>query len=79
MKIQLTTFENGQHLETREITGREYNNITSAETLRFFRRRGGSETVQRSYTSRGYKVTKLTSINPGRTTKVERFFKFDEL
>ena len=52
-----------------------YNNITSSETLKFFRRLGGSETAQKSYTSGGYITTRLLSKSPDRKTQVERLFK----
>jgi len=63
--------------ETREITEQEYNNITSNDTVKFFRRLGGSETLVRSYTCAGYKVVKLTSTSPDKETKVIRTFKFE--
>ena len=70
-----------QDKQTREeITTREYRNITSADTLKFFRRLGGTESAQRSYTCAGYVagyvVTKLTSTSPDRQNKTVREFKF---
>jgi len=54
--------------------------ITSADTLKFFRRLGGTESAQRSYTCAGYVagyvVTKLTSTSPDRQNKTVREFKF---
>ena len=48
--------------------------ITSDDTLRWFRRLGGSEYAERSYTPVGYIVTRLVSANPDRTVrKVRRF------
>lgn len=62
---------------TKQITKEQYNNICSDDTLKFFRRLGGSETAERSYTCRGYLITKLTSKNPNSQTKVIRTFKFE--
>jgi hypothetical protein len=60
--------------ETEELTESHYNNII--DSVKFFRRLGGTETKQMSYTSRGYNCTKLTSISPDRQTKIVRTFKF---
>ena len=62
--------------KTETITKQNYENITSKETQRWFRRLGGSETAQRSYTCRGYLITKLTSISPDRQIKSIYSFKF---
>mgnify|MGYP003630727874 FL=1 len=58
------------------ITRAQYNNLTKDDTLKWFRRLGGSETAERSYTCRGYNVTKLTSTSPDRGIKIIRKFKF---
>lgn len=58
------------------ITRTQYNNIINDDTLKWFRRLGGSETAERSYTCRGYNVTKLTSTSPDREIKIIRKFKF---
>ena len=42
---------------------------------RFFKALGGIERSSRSYTPRGYRVTKQTSISPDRNTKI--IFEFD--
>lgn len=49
--------------------------ITDADTLRFFRRLGGSEYAERSHTPRGYIVTRLVSTNPDRTIRIVRRFR----
>lgn len=49
--------------------------ITCSDTLRWFRRLGGSETAERSYTPVGYIVTRLTSTNPDRTVRIVRKFR----
>ena len=78
--IQLTetTIENGvKTIETKTIDKTQYNNITNTETLKWFRRLGGSETATKSYTSRGYNVVKLISKSPDKSIKVIREFNFD--
>jgi hypothetical protein len=60
----------------REIDERQYNNIVNRDTQRFFRRLGGSETAESSYTCFGYKVTKLISKSSDRDMKVVREFQF---
>lgn len=62
--------------EEKAITEEQYNNITNDDTLRWFRRLGGSETAQRCYTSKGYVVFKLISTSPCKTEKVIREFNF---
>ena len=85
MKIELThtsfTLKPGTKTvfvpeETRveEISEEQYRNIV--DSAPFFRRLGGSETLSRGYTPRGYRVVEITSKNPDRTTKVVRKFKF---
>ena len=61
-------------VETETITEEQYNRIVCDDTLRWFRRLGGSETAIRCYTSRGYNVVQLTSCNPDRTVKKVRVF-----
>ena len=53
--------------------------ITDADTLRFFRRLGGSEYAERSYTPRGYIVTRLVSTNPDRTVRIVRKFRITDV
>lgn len=62
--------------ETKMIDERMYNNITSNDTIKFFRRLGGTETVQKSYTCEGYICTKLISTSPNKENKTVREFKF---
>ena len=61
------------------INEKQYNNITSDDTLKWFRSLGGTETAQRCYTSAGYKVYKLTSISPDRQQKNIREFEYNYL
>jgi len=58
---------------TEEITREQYNNITNDDTLKFFRRLGGSETAE----TIGEQITKLTSKSPDNEIKVIRTFKFE--
>ena len=65
-----------KEVETEEITEKAYNRITGEETLKWFRRLGGTETALRAYTCRGYNIIRLTSTSPDRQTKIIRTFKF---
>lgn len=63
--------------EVNEVIPREYyENLTKPATLKWFRSLGGTETAERSYTCRGYNITRLTSTSPDRQIKVIREFKF---
>lgn len=55
-----------------------HNNITNADTLRFFRRLGGTEYAERGYTPVGYIVTRLVSTSPDGETRIVRTFKITE-
>ena len=59
------------------INEEHYNNCTCDDTLRFFRRLGGSETLTRSYTKCGYLVTKLVSTSPDKQKRTIREFSFE--
>jgi hypothetical protein len=73
-----TRIEGGQKtIERKTIDLIQYNNITNVDTLKWFRRLGGSETAKKNYTSKGYMITKLTSTSPDRTIKVVREFNFN--
>ncbi len=60
--------------QNEEITDRQYKLLTSEDTMKCFRRMGGSETATRCYTSRGYQVIELASANPERSIKHVRTF-----
>lgn len=62
--------------KTEPITEKQYNNITNDDTLRWFRRLGGSETAQRGYTAWGYNIVRLISSSPDRSIKTIREFTF---
>ena len=90
MKITMTTktfdrTESGKcwkskpnELEVKELNEEQYNNMTSDDTCKFFRRLGGSETVTRSYTYYGYIPVEVISCNPDRSIRKVRSFKFDK-
>ena len=63
--------------ETKEISRKFYDNMTSEDTVKFFRRLGGSETVNRAYFSIGYLPQEISSIDPTRTIKKVRTFDID--
>ena len=63
--------------ETKVIDKVTYNNITDTDTIKFFRRLGGIETVERGYTARGYKIIKISSTSPNREKKTIRQFEFE--
>lgn len=56
-----------------------HRNITADDTLAFFRRLGGSEYAERSYTPVGHIVTRLVSSNPDRTLRVVRKFRITDV
>ena len=59
---------------TKTITEEVYNNITSKETIKFFRRLGGTEKVTR----KGGRVTKLVSTSPSGELRKIRTFVFSD-
>ena len=63
--------------ETETITEKQHHLITCNDTVKWFRRLGGKETVQKNYTNRGYKVVKLISTSPCKETKIVREFSFE--
>lgn len=63
-------------IKTSVIDDRQYSLITCNDTVKWFRRLGGSESLKYTYTCAGYKVYKLTSKSPDKQTKVIREFKF---
>jgi hypothetical protein len=47
-----------------------------ADSVKFFRRLGGTETLVKGYTCAGYNPVKLTSTNPDKTEKTIRTFNY---
>ena len=87
MKIKMTKQEYQKNPNTKttyiltnntleDIDNITYKRITKDETLKWFRRLGGSETAEHSYTCRGYNITKLISTSPDKQTKIIRTFQF---
>ena len=60
--------------EVETITEWQHHLCTCNETLKWFRRLGGKETVQRNYTN---KVVKLISTSPDKQTKIVREFSLE--
>lgn len=60
--------------ETKEVTEREH--YLYFDSVKWFRRLGGSESITNSYTCSGYVGTKLVSTSPDKQTKVIREFNF---
>ena len=55
--------------EVIELTQEQYKNFTSFEVTRFNRFLGGNEYVEKSYTARGYLITRLISTSPDKLQK----------
>ncbi len=47
-----------------------------ADSVKFFRRLGGTETLVKRYTCAGYNPVKLTSTSPDKTQKTIRTFNY---
>lgn len=48
------------------------------ESCKYFRRAGGTETVTRGYTSRGYRIVKLVSTSPDKSIRIVREYSIKE-
>ena len=59
---------------TKTITEERYDNMTSKETLKYFRNLGGTEKATR----KGGRVTKLVSTSPSGELRTIRTFEFSE-
>ena len=62
--------------EVKEIFEKEYFLTTNDNTIKYFKRLGGRETVTRGYTCAGFKIVKLVSVSPDKETKIVREFNF---
>tara|TARA_R110002020_G_scaffold178295_2_gene371270 strand:- start:560 stop:832 length:273 start_codon:yes stop_codon:yes gene_type:complete len=67
-----------EEVKTEIINKTQYKNITSEDTLKWFRRLGGNEYADRGYFYCGYLIYKLISTSPDRQNKTIRQFKFIE-
>ena len=63
--------------KTQEVTREQHRNATEEGTVKYFRRLGGSETIERGYTSQGYNVVKITSTSPDKERRTIREYDFD--
>lgn len=64
-------------VEVSRMTREQYEKCTSSDTVKFFRRVGGSERVTHGYTPYGYLPIQISSISPDKTIKHVRCFTFD--
>jgi hypothetical protein len=55
-----------------------YRNITSKETMNWFRALGGREKAIRRRTKFGNKIIRLESLSPNKETMTLRYFDFDK-
>ena len=60
--------------EVNNITEEQYNRTVGEDTLKYFRRIGGTERAYSGYTQQGWKVTELISKDPSRQIKIVRSF-----
>ena len=66
-----------EEIITKEIDYQHDQTFTSDDTVKLFRRIGGSETVIRNYTAYGYLPVEIISCNPDRTIRKVTSFKFN--
>jgi len=60
------------------VTLDQHDKATNEDTVKWFRRLGGSESVTKNYTYEGYVVTDLVSTNPDKTKRTIRNYKFNK-
>ena len=65
-----------ESIKTENATEQQHKYATNDDTVKWFRRLGGSETVTRSYTSHGYVVTLLVSTSPDKQKRTIRDYTF---
>jgi hypothetical protein len=61
------------------VTDEQHRLATCNDTIHWFRRMGGTETVTRAYTFAGYEVVKLVSTSPNKQMKTIREYNFKQL
>ncbi len=69
-----TVFETTE-IKKKLITEKEFNLTNSKDTLQWFRRLGGSETLDRAYTCNGYVPVRSISTRPDKEERTIREFK----
>lgn len=62
--------------EVTEVTERQHELTTNNDTIKWFRRLGGLQSVTHGYTYAGYVVVKLISTSPDKQSKTIREYKF---
>lgn len=62
--------------EEKECTEREHQLATCDDTVKWFRRLGGSESVTRAYTYAGYVPVRVVSTSPDKQNRTIREYKF---
>jgi translation initiation factor 2B subunit (eIF-2B alpha/beta/delta family) len=67
---------NVESIEKELCSESEHHNATNNDTIKFFKRLGGKESVTRLYTSAGYVVTKIVSTSPDGENRTIREYKF---
>ena len=63
-------------VENKTITETELKNITEKETLKWFKKLGGSESLTMGYTCQGYKPIILKSKSPNKEKMIIREFEY---
>lgn len=60
--------------KSKEVNDEHCRNVE--ESAPFFRRLGGSETIERGYTGYGYRMVRNVSTSPDRQTRIVRAYEF---
>jgi hypothetical protein len=76
-KENTKTVYNVESIETKQIDWEQYKNIIDPKTSQFMRRLGGSESITKGYTCRGYNVVKVVSTSPDKENRTIRQFEFN--
>jgi hypothetical protein len=76
-KKSTKTVYNVESIETKQIDWEHYKKIVDPKTSQFMRILGGSESVTKSYTCRGYNVVKVVSTSPDKENRTIREFEFN--
>lgn len=63
--------------KTAEITREQYERTTNTETIKFFRRFGGREQVEKSWNYLGYTPVKIISTSPDKENRVIYEYEID--
>jgi hypothetical protein len=77
LKANTKTVYITESIDFDNVTEQMYNNATNPDTIRFFKRLGGKEHIERAYTCYGYKVVKITSTSPDKSQRTIREYSFE--